>query len=92
MPIFFYILCQTVNTWISLTLLAMLLRSFRAFFTFGAEESGFDMFLFAVTEPVIMPIRVLMGEAAAELPLDLPFMATWFVLILLQNVLPVVSL
>ena len=92
MPLFFYILCQTVNAWISLTLFAMLFRSLRAIFTMGAEENGLDIFLIAVTEPAILPARILMGEAAAEFPLDLPYTVTYFALILLKNMLPSVSL
>ena len=92
MPLIVYIFCQTVNVWISLTLFAMLVRTIRSLLTMGMGESGLDMFLIAVTEPVILPVRLLMGESVAELPLALPFMLTYFLLILLQSFLPAVSL
>ena len=92
MPLFVYIFCQTVNAWITLTLLAMLLRSLRSLITFGAEESALDVFLVTVTEPVILPVRLLMGESVAEMPLDIPYMLTYILLIFLQSVLPSVAL
>ena len=48
------------------------------------------LFLYAVTEPIILPIRALCSKIKAldESPLDVPFFITMLLLTLLNGLLP----
>lgn len=92
MPLLPFLLCKTVSIWLSLAMLAMLLRTIRALFMMSGNASILDMLLISFTEPVIFPARIILGEKAAQLPLDIPFILTWFLLVFLRNALPAVSL
>ena len=52
-------------------------------------ESGFRNFLVALTEPVILPFRVLCAKMHwfEGTPLDVPFLMTVLVLMILQSIL-----
>ena len=92
MPFPIYLICHTVQILISVVLFAMLVRCLRALTAFDAEPSALDTVLAVITEPIILPARILIGEAAAQIPLDLPFHITWVALSVLQNFLPIATL
>ena len=73
-----------------LTLLeyAMLFRAILSWFP-GMHNSTFNMMLYSVTEPLIAPVRDLLGNIRAlqGFPLDLSFMLTYMVLILVHGAL-----
>ena len=68
----------------------MLARAVLSWLPFLDEESKLQRFLFAATEPVIIPIRTLLekSETIANLPIDLSFFVAYFLLILIGMFLP----
>ena len=52
------------------------------------------VFLYAVTEPIILPIRALCSriKALEESPLDIPFFITMLLLTLLNGLLPALKI
>ena len=68
--------------------LAMLLRAIMSWVD-PMGESGFRNFLVALTEPVILPFRVLCAKMHwfEGTPLDVPFLMTVLVLMILQSIL-----
>ena len=73
-----------------LTLLeyAMLFRAILSWFP-GMHNSTFNMMLYSVTEPLIAPVRDLLGNIRAlqGFPLDLSFLAAYMVLSMLAGLL-----
>ena len=68
--------------------LAMLLRALLSWLPFA--EGGFlETLLYALTEPLIHPLRVLFDKTGwfAGMPLDMPFFFTAMLLILLNTLL-----
>ena len=76
---------------LSLLLWAMLLRALLPFFI-KAEENRFYLFLMVVTEPFVIPVRVIMEKLGIgqNTPIDLSFMIAYFVYWLAQILLPAV--
>ncbi len=70
--------------------LAMLVRAILSWID-PMEESKLGMFLFAITEPIILPIRRLCNKMNwfVGSPLDMPFMITIILIMLLQTLLEV---
>jgi uncharacterized protein YggT (Ycf19 family) len=68
--------------------LAMFLRAIMSWID-PMGESGFRNFLVALTEPVILPFRVLCAKMHwfEGTPLDVPFLMTVLVLMILQSIL-----
>ena len=58
------------------------------------EESKVMNFLYRVTEPLIIPARILLGriEGINEIPIDIPFFVTVILLPIVQMLLPTVYL
>lgn len=54
------------------------------------EETPVTRFLNAVTDPVIVPVRMLLEkvEPIRNLPIDLSFFVSFLLLVILQNILP----
>ena len=54
------------------------------------EDSNISNFLFAMTEPVIYPVRMLLDrfEGLDEFPIDLSFIISFMLLSLVQMLLP----
>ena len=59
---------------------------------FMSEESKVMDFLYRVTEPLILPARILLGriEGINEIPIDIPFFVTMILLPVVQMLLPTV--
>ena len=59
---------------------AMFIRAILSWFPVG--EGKFSSFLYALTEPVIFPVRVLFDKLGigTSLPLDIPFFVTFLLL------------
>ncbi len=88
MEIVVYMICRTALVLISAIELAMLVRSVLSWFN-PTGEGRMAGFLYVVTEPVILPIRKLCQRFHwfERTPLDMPFMLTWLVLLVLQVLL-----
>ncbi len=85
----FYIVSQTVNCFLSAFMLLLLVRVILGFFT--DEESQAYSFCYAITEPVVSPVRGLLSHvpALAESPIDFSFMATCLLVSIVQSALPI---
>lgn len=88
-----FILVKTVSVLLLALEIMMLARAITSWLPFD-EESGLIKFIYTVTEPIIMPVRSLLerSDAIASLPFDLSFMITYLILIIVQILLPSVSL
>ena len=85
-----YFVKQTVLALLGLLDFAMLLRAIFSWFD-QLGESKISMFLYAITEPLILPIRRLCNKMNwfQGTPLDMPFMLTLIVILVLQTLVEV---
>lgn len=54
------------------------------------DENMVSRFVFAVTEPIIYPVRMLLEkiEAVQNIPFDISFLVTFLLLVVIQYLLP----
>ena len=85
MSVALYLIQQTAITLIGFLEIAMFARAILSWFD-QTGESRISAFLFTITEPIIFPIRALCEKMLwfEGIPIDIPFMLTYLVLILLQ--------
>ena len=71
---------STAYILISVIQVAMFVRAIMSWFPFG--EGKFSAFLYALTEPIIYPIRLLFDKMnwGVGLPIDIPFFITFLLL------------
>ena len=71
---------STVYILVTVLQTAMFIRAIMSWFPFG--EGRFSAFLYAITEPVIYPIRFLFDKMnwGTALPIDIPFFITFILL------------
>lgn len=88
MTVALYLIQQTAITLIGVLEIAMFARAILSWFD-QTGESRISAFLFTVTEPIIFPIRSLCEKMHwfEGVPIDIPFMITYLVLILLQTLM-----
>ena len=88
MEIALYLLRSTAITLVSVIELSMFLRAILSWFD-QTGESRISMILYAVTEPVIFPVRKLCERMHwfEGVPIDIPFMLTWLLLMVIQLML-----
>lgn len=88
-----YIFAQTVRLFLTVVYFAMFARAILSWFDMG--EGGLigvlSAFATMLTEPLIMPVRLLLSRFSfvERCPFDLSFMATFFLLVIVQAFLPV---
>ncbi len=70
-------------------MLLLLIRALLPFLTFIDEDSAFSDFIYAVTEPVLMPVRALLDRfgIGEGIPIDISFIVTYLLLSLLHTLL-----
>ena len=87
MDIFFEVVKLTLYVLVSALLFAMTARAVMSWFPM--DENKFTGFLYVLTEPVIMPVRALFKKMNwfVDFPLDIPFLATSLLLVLLTILL-----
>lgn len=80
-----YFLIGTVDAILMALQIAMFIRAILSWFMEDGENK-FSAFLYAVTEPVIMPIRILCDRKGwfQDLPLDVPFFITYILLAMIS--------
>ncbi len=85
-----YIIKQTAVALLGVLDFAMLLRAIMSWFD-QLGESKLSMFLFAITEPIILPVRRLCEKMNwfQGTPLDMPFMITLILILVAQSLLEV---
>jgi len=83
------ILINSVHVFLSALTLLLFLRVLLSFF--ASEESKLHIFCAVVTEPVVYPVRALLSHIPAleNFPIDMTYMATYLILIIVQSALPV---
>lgn len=84
----FYIVSRTVNGFLTAFMFLLLARVVIGFF--ADEDSRVYAFCYAVTEPVVSPVRGLLSHVPAleESPIDFSFMATCLLISIVQSALP----
>ncbi len=89
MEIVLYILAMCVRIFLDVLSMAMMIRCLLPLF-FDVEENRLFMLSVAITEPFIAPVRFILDKfgIGEDTPIDMGFMATWLVLILLDIFLP----
>jgi uncharacterized protein YggT (Ycf19 family) len=85
------VIAKTISILLSLVSTAMFLRAIVSFIP-AWQETRFNAFLITLTEPVILPVRFLMQKfnIGQDLPIDLSFTITYFLLIFIEALLPVI--
>ena len=88
-----YVIARTVQLLLGFLETAMFLRAILPWII-ADEENRLMVFLYAVTEPIILPIRALCSriKALEESPLDIPFFITMLLLTLLNGLLPALKI
>ncbi|MCQ2429958.1 MAG: YggT family protein [Clostridia bacterium] len=88
-----YVLVRLIVLFIEVLLIAMLGRAVLSWFTMG-EESALGNFLYLITEPVIVPFRLLCDRFGwfQGVPVDIPFLLTNLALAVISVILEVVYL
>lgn len=88
-----YVLVELVTVLLSAIQFFMLIRAVVSWLPFD-EESMIVRFTDAVTEPVIFPVRCVLerSEKVQMFPLDLSFFITFFLLSVIQGLLPAVNI
>ena len=84
-----YILVKSVTVMLSAVQMCMLLRAILSWLPFD-DNSILVRFTYAVTEPLIIPIRALLerSQTVQMLPIDLSFFVTFLLLSFIQAILP----
>lgn len=86
-----YIFTTLVSVFLSILQLLMLVRAIISWIPMD-EDSAIGNFVFAMTEPVIFPVRMLLErfEFVASSPIDISFFAALLIISALQMLLPTV--
>lgn len=84
-----FLFTETIRALLMAVLSAMYLRMILSFFDFG-EESNILLFTCAVTEPFIVPVRIIVErfESVASMPIDISFCISFIILSMLRTFLP----
>ncbi len=90
MPIAVLLIRNTVAALLGALELAMLARMLISLFD-PTGEGKLSSFLYVITEPIIIPVRALCAKMGwfEDVPIDVPFTITWFLLILVQSLVEV---
>ncbi|MCI6842126.1 MAG: YggT family protein [Eubacteriales bacterium] len=89
MTAFIYVVTKLVSVFLGAEQLLMMFRAVLSWLPVD-EDSDISNFLFAMTEPVIYPVRMLLDrfEGLDEFPIDLSFIISFMLLSLVQMLLP----
>lgn len=83
----FYIVTSFVGILIDILMYAMFIRALLSWLPL-AEDNPIENFLFAITEPVILPVRAVLDrfEILSELPIDISFLVTMILLSIVSGI------
>ena len=81
-----YLFTSIIDVFISLTLFMMLVRVVLSWLPIS-EDNAIDEFVYVVTEPFIIPIRIIFDRfnILNGLPIDIPFLVSYVLLTFLQR-------
>ena len=84
----FYIISSFVHLLLSALSFAMLARAILSWLPLD-DDNPIENFLYAVTEPVIFPVRCILErfDAIAEFPIDISFFVTMLLLSILSGII-----
>ena len=87
----FYIFQSLIVVLIDILLLAMFVRAILSWFD-PMQEWRLSGFLAMITEPVIMPIRMLCDKKRwfEGVPMDIPFILSWLALMFIQFLVQII--
>ena len=87
MPWYIYLLVQFALVFIEVLSLAMLIRVLLSWFTDGSGK--FSQFLYVLTEPAVMPMRLLLAKLNwfQDSPIDFSFTFTFLALFIVETLL-----
>ena len=90
--LFLYFLAKLISVAITVVMYAMMVRAVMPFFIRDIEDNRFYLFVTLITEPVIVPVRLLLVKfnIGQDSPIDMAFMITYFILIFVQMFLPAI--
>lgn len=93
MNLLLYLLVYAIRLFLTIEQVLFLARAILSWI-FLTEDSKIMNFLYRVTEPLIIPARILLGriEGINEMPIDIPFFATVILLPIVQMLLPTIYL
>ena len=93
LQIILYVLARVVQIFLGLLSTAMFLRAILSWFI-QDPENKFLLILAMVTEPFIIPVRMLLMrfEAVQRSPVDISFFVTYLLIWILQIFLPTITL
>ena len=93
MNLLIYLLVSTIQFFLTTEQLLFLARAILSWI-FMNEDGKVMNFLYRVTEPLILPARVLLGkiDGMNDIPIDIPFLVTVVLLSAVQMLLPTVYL
>ncbi len=93
MQLMLYLLAQTVQAFL-LVILAMMLIRVVLSLLMPEPRGALSVFVYNITETVVLPVRAVFDKFGWQpsIPLDLPFMVTYFLLLAVQALLPTVHL
>jgi YggT family protein len=88
-----YVFCHFVDIMLTVLQLLMFARALTSWIL-ADDDSPIVEFLYAVTEPLIIPVRALLerSEFIRDLPIDVSFFATYILLTVVQSLLPSVNI
>ena len=88
---FIYVLTTLVNVALSALQLLLIARALLSWMPFD-EDSKLICFITMLTEPVVLPLRLIFErfDALADLPIDISCMAAFLILSTVQVLLPTV--
>ncbi|MBR5449429.1 MAG: YggT family protein [Clostridia bacterium] len=86
----FYVIAKVVSIGLSVLSVVMFLRVILQFI--ASAENKFVIFCYAITEPFIIPIRVIMEklDIGQNSPIDIPFFVAYIMISVLQMMLPMI--
>ena len=86
-----YIIAKTIDILLNVVSTAMFVRVILSFFV-NPEESRVYAFCCFITEPFIIPFRVILAKLGVGegIPIDLPFMVAYFTLSFVMMFLPII--
>ncbi|MFA5562483.1 MAG: YggT family protein [Eubacteriales bacterium] len=89
---FFYVICQAFTVFLYVLWLAMTARAVLSWFPID-EDSRLMMLLNFLTEPVVMPVRALLAmlHIGEDSPIDIGFIVTFLLIMVLSTILPGVT-
>jgi len=88
-----YVICRVVQIMLGAIELCMFLRAILSWFI-RDENNKIMIFLVFVTEPIIIPFRILCSKIRAfeNVPLDIPFFIAFLFLSIVNSFLPALTL